>query len=550
VSLWQRYWFAPGGRHSNAALRIAIATSVLWTVWRLTASGYVADPDSAPAQLYRPIGILMLLGSNPPPTWLIDGMKALAWVATTAMLVGWRSRATTVVSWVCAVGLACFHMSFTATWSHQNTLPFLVHLAFLGARGADVWSVDAWLRRRRGQLPINIPGGYQCSVRLAQLSVGLMFFSAAMAKLFFGDFTLAWVFSDNLRHQLLARFDWIGAPQTPIAAWLLLDVWHYRVAAGLNLLAQLTPLTAVVLVHRPLLRALAGSVFVVEVVALGLVMDLWNLHWLPLAAVFVDWDRLRSLVARRSQKVAVQDCPVGASPPRARLISTFVALFLSYDAVVAFGLDQRLRTYPFSAYPMFGYVRAKRPYDQHLTYEMPGASVEIVSDQLVDADAQAWIDRHYTFRLLYQVRTADLLATRLQAAVTALQQEFPALHVRGVRVYFTVFYAPAYPAPAQLRRHRVALLGEYINDQLTSALGTVRADSHGIAITPRWVGMAAPASVSYQAVVDYGLETVPLVVEVQGDGVSAPRPPGASVMIVAAIGAKAFVVGELGKRRW
>jgi hypothetical protein len=553
VKYWRRYWFAPGGLHGAAAVRIAIALSVLWTVSRLTSGAYIADPGIAPTALYRPIGVLMLLGETPPPAWLISALSSLAWISTIAMLFGWQARAATVLSWIGAVSLACYEGSFTAMWSHHNNLPFLAQLAFFGARGGDAWSVDAWWRRRRGMAPVEVPCGYQWSLRLVQFAVGLMFFSAAMAKWFFGRFTLAWVFSDNLRHQLLARFDWIGIPRTPAADWLIDEVWRYRVAAGLNLIAQVIPLVATALVNRPWLRALAGGMFVIEVAALGLVMNLWNVHWLPLVAVFVDWDRLRSLWIRRRDAAvpfATSAPSALAGPLRSRWISAFVAGFLLYDLVVSFGLDQRLRTYPFSAYPMFAYVRAKRPYDQHQSYEMPGSSIEILSDRPVDPLAQAWIDRHHTYRLLHKVRSRWQLRSGLEAATAALQQRYPELGIRGVRLYLATFQAPAYPAVARLLCHRLAILGELRDGNMTSALGTVRAEAGGITISPSWEGLEPPAAPSYLAIVDYRTEPVELSWEHRGDKVIATHPVGDSVVVLVGNDQQRYVVGEVGRRRW
>jgi hypothetical protein len=558
VTRWQRYWFAPGGRHGAAVVRIAIASSVLWTLWRLQGDGLIADPDSAPAGLYHPVGLLMLLGRSAPSPGLVQAMTTIAWVATGLMLVGVWSRTSTVVSWCAAVSVACYQVSFTPTWSHHNNLPFLVQLAFFGSRSGDVWSVDAWWRQRRKLPPLDVPGGYQWSLRLVQIAVGLMFFSAAMAKWFFGHFTLAWALSDNLRHQLLARFDWIGIPRTAVADWIIDDVWRYRVAAALNLLAQVTPLTAAFFVHRPRLRALLGSMFLVEVLALGLVMALWNVHWLPLWAVFVDWDRLRGWwQARRSASSAAgaeaAGGPAVTLPPRARAASVFVGLFLLYDAVVAFGLNQRLRTYPFSAYPMFGYVRAKRPYDQHQSYDMLGSSIEMLTEQPVEASTrasvQAWLDRNYTFRTLYQVRSSSTLRTRLAAVVVALQRRYPELHVNGARVFLTDFRAPPYPAAAELQPHRLAILGEVRNGVLVTALGAVRKRGARIEVTPRWTGMEAPAAPVFEAILDYDFEAVKL--DVAADGTAALPPGNASsvIALVTSDGAR-FVVGELGKRAW
>lgn len=548
---WRGYWFAPGGRTSAAIVRVAIATSVLWTLLRTLSAGYAANPAHSPLELYHPVGLWMLAGSAPPPAWLVELLAPVAWVTTAAMLLGVKTRLSTVASWLSAVALVSYDVSFTPSWPHHNNLPFLAQLAFFGARGGDVWSVDAWLRRRRGLPALEVAAGYQWSLRLVQLAVALMFFAAAMAKLFFGHFTLAWAFSDNLRHQLLARFDWIGVPRTAVASWLIDDVWRYRAAALLNLLAQMTPITSVALVRRPRLRLLAGGMFVIEVLALGLVMDLWNVHWLPLAAVFVDWDYW--LGARARSSTPAHHPEPNSRPPHAAAISAFVALYLLYDLVVAFGLDQRLRTYPFSAYPMFGYVRAKRPYDRHATYEMPGAVIEVLAQVPLSPFDQVRVDSHYTFRTAYKVRSADKLEAQLSALHDTLLTMFPERGVEGVRLHLASFQAPAYPAPASLQPRRLGVLGERRGDQVRSALGTVRAEGGLLRVTPRWRGLS-PRVVTYQAVIDYAPELVPLVEEPGADSdagtVVLRRPKGASVVVLAVADGVAYVVGESGKRRW
>jgi hypothetical protein len=571
VNRWQRYWFAPGGRYGAAVVRAAIACSIFWTLWRLTSVGYASNPEAAPTTLYRPVGILMLLGGQAPPTWLLEGLRWGAWVATAAMFLGWRTRTATVVSWIGTVALACYEASFAATWSHHNNVPLMAQLAFFGGRGGDVWSLDAWLRRRRSLANHEIPGGYQWSLRLVQLAVALMFFSAVLSKLRFGGFTPAWAISDSLRHQILARYDWIGVPRTQMADWLVEDVWRYRLAATGNMLAQLTPVMSALLMKRPRLRAVAGVMFVVETLALGVVMDLWNVHWLPLVAVFVDWDRLRQWVrarpaGSRSERETGSGSPSGSQsssgplvlPPHAKAIRIFVALFLFYDLVVICGLDQRLRTYPFSAYPMFGYVRAKRPYDVHQTYEMPGTSVEILAAQPVTPTVQGWIDRLHTYRQLYKVRAVSRLRTSLEAMSGQLQQRYPELGVEGVRVYFAVFQAPAYPAKAELRRVRIGVLGELRGKELRSALGTVREVQGTLMIEPQWNGVAPAAAdaagdggVRYEAIVDYASEPRPLTLLTPADGVvRAKRPVGGSVVVVAVVGGVRYVVGEVGLRQW
>lgn len=548
MGVWQRYWFAPGGRVGVAIVRVAIAVSVAWTLTRVLSGGYAAEPARAPYELYRAVGLWMLWGSAPPPVWLLEALPVVAYGATLGMALGLCTRVSTMVSWLSAVALVSFDVSFTATWSHHNNLPLIAQLTFVFARSGDALSLDALYRRLRKLAPREVPGGYQWSLRLVQLAVALMFFGAAMAKLYFSGGTLAWAMSDNLRHQLLARFDWIGVPRTAAAEWLLQESWRYRVAALGNLCMQIGPVLSVFLVRRPILRALAGSVFVVEVLALGVVMDLWNVHWLPLAAVFVDWDRLLGPGAAAPSGEASERLVL---PARATAKSAFIALFLLYDAVVLAGLDQRLRTYPFSAYPMFGYVRAKKPYHVHQSYEMPGTSIELLSEPAATAHVQERIDAHHTFRLAYRVRDASALEHQLTAMQSLFQESFPELKVFGVRLHLASFQAPAYPAPAGLTRHRLAILGELRQGVVTSALGQVQVRGGSLIIRPNWRGEPVPGPVTYQAIVDYRIEPVALAVSAGADGaLLAPRPEGGSVVILALAGGRSYVVGEVGRRRW
>ena len=253
-------------------------------------------------------------------------------------------------------------------------------------------------------------------------------------------------------------------------------------------------------------------------------------------------------------------------PPHAKAIQIFVAVFLLYDLIVICGLDQRLRTYPFSAYPMFGYVRAKRPYDVHQTYEMPGTAIEILAAQPVTVAAQSWIDRRHTYRQLYKVRSTSRLRASLEAMRAALQERHPELGVDGVRVHFAAFQAPAYPAPAQLLRVPLGVLGELRGDELRSALGKVREVRGSLLIEPQWTGMPEPAEVRYEVVVDYAVERQALPVQrlpapsgsdtgeaseaTRGSIVRAARPSGGSVLVLAVVGDTRYVVGEVGRRQW
>jgi hypothetical protein len=536
VKRWQRYWFDDGGRWSAALVRMAIATSVLLTLRRLATLSTVHIPGSP--ELYRPVGIWMLLGHLVPPGGVVTALWVLAIGGTALMLVGLFSRASTAVSFVASLALVSASFSSSATWSHQYNVVFLAQLAFLGARGGDVLSVDALLRLRRGLPLLDIPRGYQWSVRLVQLAVALMFAGAAFHKMLHAHFTLRWALSDNLRHQLLVHYDLAGLPRPVVVDWIIDDVWRYRTAAALNLISQAAPILACIFVRRPLVRLLGGGFFVLETIALGLVVNLWNLHWLPLVAVFIDWERL---LGRVSARVAAPPpaAPEGWTPPRA--VRRFVLAFVIYDAITAAipTLDQRLNTYPFSAFPMFAAVRAQQPYDEHLPYAVPGDHFEALSDRPLDDHAQRWID--HMNRRLYLVTDPGVFRKRLASILADVQGRFPEFGIHGLRHHLAIFVAPAYPAPAHFELHTIAVMGEIDTaGTFRSVLGGL--DDRGVTLRPQHVDTAGARLVAYT-----GDEPVPhdLAATRAGDRFDTGRIEGDPLYVVAIIdGTPWFVAGR------
>ena len=451
VSRWQRYWFAEGGRYATAIVRIAIATAILLTLSRLDNSVSTGDVPGSHT-LYRPVGIWMLLGHTPPPAGVVDALWVLAWAGTCAMLLGLRTRTATAVSFVAGLALASLSFSSSARWSHQYNIVFIAQAAFLGARGGDVLSLDALIRTWRGLPLVDRPRAYQWSLRLVQLAVAVMFACAAFHKVLHGHFTLRWALSDNLRHQLLVRYDLAGLQRPPLVDWLIDDPWRYRTAAVLNLVSQAAPLVACFLVRRPVWRALFGAFFIVEIIALGFVVDLWNPHWLPLYAVFIDWDWL----LRRKQTEA--DPPPVWQPPRATRI--YIVVFVIYDVATALipALDQKLNTYPFSGFPMFSTILAKSPYGGHSDYVVTGDHFEVTSAQPIDISIQRWFD--HSNRGMFEERDPKRLRARMTAMWKQAERRYPDVKFQRVRLYYTMFTAPAYPALAHFEPHPVALVGE------------------------------------------------------------------------------------------
>jgi hypothetical protein len=456
---WQRYWFASGGRIAVAILRIAIAVAVMWALHRLQTRWPSTAPGGGAHSSYRAVGVWMVVGDREPADAVIAALWLVARISTVAMLLGAWSRIATALSFLAFVALASLSYSGAATWSHPFNPILLAQLAFLGARGGDTLSVDALVRRLRGKPPLDVPHGYQWSIRLVQLAVALVFASAVFHKMLGAGFTLRWVTTDNLRNQILLRYDLGGWTQhPPIVDWLLDKVWRFRTAAALSMISQALPILACVFVTRPVLRAICGAAFVVETVALGVVMQYWNLEWLPLAVVFVDWDALA--------RVRPPEAPAGWRPRRATKI--FVIAFVVYEVAMAFvpQIDQWLNTYPFTGYPLFAALRVRAPYDEHLPYALPAGDLEVLSDPPIDTTQ---LDAQY--RETYKTRTRDALRARLIGILADIRRRFPAAKVSALRIWVVILETPAYPAHAQFVPHRLGVLAELrVDGTFTSKL--------------------------------------------------------------------------------
>ena len=527
MSRWNRYWFDEGGRTAAAVVRIAIAVGVLLSLQRLGTLSVLV----APAELYRPVGPWMLLGGLRPPDALIDVMWIVAWVSSIAMLLGVATRASTAISFATAMPLAAISFSGNATWSHQYNVVFLAQLAFLGARGGDTLSIDAWLRHRRGLPPVDEPRGYQWSLRLVQLAVALMFAGAAFYKLAQGGPLLRWAFSDNLRHQLLLRYDLAGLERPAIVDWLLAEAWRYQTTAALNLVSQLMPLVAVIFTRRPLVRAVAAGFFLVEVIALDVVVSLWNPAWLPLAAVFIDWDRLL-------RRPAPPPAPPTFTPPRARRI--FILVFFIYELLTAFipTLDQKLNTFPFSGFPMFSTMRVQKPYDEHRPFSI--AADHIMSlEHTVHVPAQRWLDGHH--RGIFKERSQDRIRGKLALILSKAPSRYPDLTITGLRHYLAIFEVPAYPGPAKFNRTLVGITGELRPDGVfRSLLGSLRGTT--LTLKPTNLDASAATFAYYRDDVPTAIPITP--VRREGNTVELPPLPGSPVYVVATVDGLPWLVAS------
>jgi hypothetical protein len=180
IARWMALWFTEAPPHVFAAFRIAVALAGC-----ITMVGLLDVP------------MLLSVGGLAPSPGGGLGIRSAIQQAGLDTAVGWLLWSTNVLAFVLlGIGLRTPLASFLAfagttllLW--WNPYPFsagqhLLHLLTLYVlltNGGLVWSVDSWLAANRGQStehqlqPI-------WPLRLAQYQIGLMYFAAALWKLF------------------------------------------------------------------------------------------------------------------------------------------------------------------------------------------------------------------------------------------------------------------------------------------------------------------------------------------------------------------------------
>jgi hypothetical protein len=461
-------WSLCGGPYTVAMMRVCIALVAFKTISRLSEFGVIGLGDDAPGNMYRPIGILLLWPGMPSPA-VMSLVVTIGKVASVAMLFGVASRPAAALTALCMWIVTSYDAAFSLPWSHGFNLQMLVLLGFVGARCGDCLSIDALVRRFR-RLPARTsftdPAAYRWPVIFVTGIVTFTFFCAGCIKLWNGGLDFSWIFSDNLRNQIASRYESNGIPRSVVADWLVQSPWRYQTAALLNIGNQIVPFACLLVMHRPRWRVFLGLCVAAEITALGVVMELWNEYWYALLVVFVDFDRAIAFVRARFRRGSQNPLSevqhqanlktLGSS---ARWHQWYLAAFSLLFVVVAFGLDQRPRLYPFSSFPMYAKIRAAKPYNQHLPFDVLGSRIDVISTPPLPTEALEALNQDLNYKKLWRAEPG-LLRDGLDGLFAHAVRSFPGHSISIVRVYRSAFRIPAYPALPNAITVNLRLVGE------------------------------------------------------------------------------------------
>jgi hypothetical protein len=276
-------FFAQPGARSAAVARIAMALSLLLILRRHLETPVFAA--SQPAALFRPIGVVKLLGHGVVSRPVLYGLLFVAAATAVLLLVGLFSRAAMWIAFTAALTLVSVSYSFTLPWSHGECVTFLAGLPLLFARLGDAWSLDA---RRRATAPAR-GLAYGVPLRGAQAMLAVYFLNAFYWKMTTSG--IDWALSDNLRNIFALRFLVIGQqPPWIVSAALTRPSLTHLMALG-NLAAQATPALMLPLLRWRPCQVIAAGAWFAETIGLSTVMMLFGWEMVPLGLLFLDFDR-------------------------------------------------------------------------------------------------------------------------------------------------------------------------------------------------------------------------------------------------------------------
>jgi hypothetical protein len=206
AAAWNRFWFRPVAPHLYAALRILwglLALMNLFGVADLQAYWYL-DGLVAPAPTLTQSIALRFGPDTAVAPWIIGG-SALVYVL---MILGLGSSFTVALAFVALfVEKEWNQLPLSSAFQVHFVLMFCLALADTG----EVWSLDAWLRRRRGN-----------SITRTTRIWPLRLFRAQVALIYF--MTGFWKFQDvhwrdgSALHYVMSNFDFRRFPVPP-PAW-------------------------------------------------------------------------------------------------------------------------------------------------------------------------------------------------------------------------------------------------------------------------------------------------------------------------------------------
>lgn len=280
---WTRFWHTPFDPRVAALVRIlfGVLVSLLFALQYEFVEMYWGETGMVPYRTARNIldaDASSLLFFFPKADWFLWLMWSLAVVQGLLLAVGWKPQIQAAFLYV---WLVSFQHRNIAVVDGEDGMFRLICFFLIFAHTSDVWSVDAWQRKKADKPRPKPKSGW--AMRFIQLQVCFVFFVAGLEKLPGNDwhqgFALHYIMQLD---DLYGRF-WV--PEAIERSLLASQVMSW----GTLVLEMLIPFAVWFKPTRRLAIVLAIGFHL----ALEYMMNLYLFEWVMITCwlAFLDWDR-------------------------------------------------------------------------------------------------------------------------------------------------------------------------------------------------------------------------------------------------------------------
>lgn len=226
ASGWDRFWFAPTAPHTLAIIRICCGAMLAYVhaIW----ASLLTDFMGVNAWINRAT-VLQLHEQDWAWSWLwyVDSPivlathQAVAIIASLCMMAGCLTRITTPLAWWMTL-MVCHRMTLALFGLDQIVIMLSMYLMI--SHCGSVWSVDAWIRRRKAHRSWLFPTSdsaicNQVATRLIQVHLCVIYLFGGLSKMrgeMWFDGSALWYTIVNYEYQSLDLV-WLGRSRLAIA---------------------------------------------------------------------------------------------------------------------------------------------------------------------------------------------------------------------------------------------------------------------------------------------------------------------------------------------
>jgi len=382
--------------------------------------------------------------------------KYLGFAAAIFSLLGFFSNISFRLMSISVLILSSLFYTFQEGSSHQFNILNLALIAMCFSNFGYFLSLDKYLFNK--DIPVYNNHNYTYPIALAQFLISWTFFAAFTYKLFIVS-GISWIFSDNLRNVLALEIVQWGS-YSPLREFIANNVFIYKFSSFFNLLIQGLIIFGCLFFKRPYFRLFFGFLFIFEAIALYAIVGLFpsvlpfNIDWILLLCLFIDWDYFLK------NKISFNKIDVLQSRQSFKI--SFFSILILFNCSITYlmmGKDNPL-FYPFSSTAMYSYTLAKKPYNEHQSFEVFGISY-FINDIYVNpsnVNPELYPDNFMQGSYSYNFNTPKKIEHML------LKQKKRIDKSNKLIVSQSLFQIPAYPNPSEANLLFSEIIGSIDNN--------------------------------------------------------------------------------------